>query len=503
MGYENAEACWSKLTPKRDKVLRRVEDYAALTIASVYRNDDYEPEDDDKSNDYQSLGAVAVNHLVNKLALAMFAPSRPFFRVTADLKTQQQLQAMQVPDDKIVDAMSAVERTAIEYLDQNAQRPHLYRMLRHVVVAGNVLLDLTGDSMRVMGLKYFCVKRTARGVIHKLVIKEEVLFDELEESIQAVLATRYKEGDNVCFYKYIDLKAGKYTETQWVGEINLGEKYESRYNKDALPYHVVTWDLDDSSDYAKSLVEEYCRDLTALSVLTKNLVEGAVVGMDVKWLLNPTSGSSATDFANARNGDVLAGIETDLTPVVAGNGQAIQVTQSVLSNVEQRVSRAFLLGSGVTRDAERVTAEEIRLQAQELETAYGGTYTTLAGNVQRPLALWLIKQSKVDIGQMKVTIVTGLEAMSRNGDLENLRLALGDLAQFSALPPELQARINFPALAAFVGAGRGVDMKKFLISEEEFQAKMQQQQQARVAEATQTAAGEAGAQAAAQQGSMQ
>jgi hypothetical protein len=432
----------------------------------------------------------------------MFAPSRPFFRVTADLKTQQTLQSMQVPDDKIVDAMASVERTAVEYLDQNAQRPHLYRMLRHVVVAGNVLLDLTGGSMRVMGLKYFCVKRTARGVIHKLVIREEVLFDELEEDVQALLTKKYKEGDTVQFYKYISLKAGKYTETQWVGELNLGEKYESRYNQDALPYHVVTWDLDDSADYAKGLVEEYSRDLTALSVMSKGVVEGALVGLDVKWLLNPTSMATADQFANAKNGDVLPGIETDMTPVAANNGSAVQVSDAILTRIEQRVSRAFLLGSGVTRDAERVTAEEIRLQAQELETAYGGTYTTLASNVQRPLALWLIKQSKIDIGQMKVTIVTGLEAMSRNGDLENLRLALGDLAQFSTLPPELQARINFPALAAFVGAGRGVDLKKFLLSEEEFQAKMQQQQQARVAEATQTAAGEAGAQAAAQQGTM-
>ena len=52
--------------------------------------------------------------------------------------------------------------------------------------------------------------------------------------------------------------------------------------------------------------------------------------------------------------------------------------------------------------------------------------------------------------QIEVTIVTGLDALSRNGDLENFRLAISDLAQIATLPETLQARMKFDEIKAFV-----------------------------------------------------
>jgi hypothetical protein len=75
-----------------------------------------------------------------------------------------------------------------------------------------------------------------------------------------------------------------------------------------------------------------------------------------------------------------------------------------------------------------------------------------------------------------------------------------DLAQVSALPPEFQGRIKFSAIANYVGAGRGVDLNPFIKSDEEYAAYLQQAQEARVAEANATAAGDATAKAVAQQG---
>lgn len=496
---KTASVLWSELKSKHDRVLDRVEDYAALTIASVYRDDDYAPEDEDGTNDYQSLGAIGVNHLVNKLALAMFAPSRPFFKLGADQRTEADMAKLRVPNSDIVSSLAAVERRAVKRMDTMAQRPLIYRLLRHVVVAGNVLMDLTNkDSMRVIGLKYFAVKRTRRGAIHTLVIKENILFEELEDDIRAQVRNK-KEGDHVDYYVVCRLSGGKYNVDQWVENTKLGPEFSSVYNRDGLPYHVVVWDLDDSADYAKGLVEEYSRDLAALSVMSRSVTEGAIIAMEVKWMLNPNSGTRTEQLSSSKNGDVLSGLADDLAAITAGNGQAVQIAGMHLERIEQRVSRAFLLHSGVTRDAERVTAEEIRLQAQELETAYGGTYTTLSANVQRPIAQWLLSGlGDGALNGLEVQIVTGLEAISRNGDLENLRQAMGDLALFTNLPPELQQRIKFKELAAYVGAGRGVDLTQFLKSEEEYQADIQAAQEARVAEATATATGEAQASAQAQ-----
>ena len=58
----------------------------------------------------------------------------------------------------------------------------------------------------------------------------------------------------------------------------------------------------------------------------------------------------------------------------------------------RRLGAAFLLNTAVTRDAERVTAQEIRMQAQELESSLGGVYSRLANELQLPLAKRLLQE---------------------------------------------------------------------------------------------------------------
>lgn len=124
-------------------------------------------------------------------------------------------------------------------------------------------------------------------------------------------------------------------------------------------------------------------------------------------------------------------------------------------------------------------------------------YSSLAQTIQQPIADWLLKEvggAGIAGLDLDVAVITGLDALSRNGDLENLRAALGDLAMVTSVPPDLLARLRIDALAKFVGNGRGIDLAPFLLSDQEAQAMQQQQQQARVAEASATATGEAVAQ---------
>lgn len=63
------------------------------------------------------------------------------------------------------------------------------------------------------------------------------------------------------------------------------------------------------------------------------------------------------------------------------------------------MSFAFLLNSAVQRQGERVTAEEIRYVAGELEDTLGGVYSILAQELQLPLAKRLLNQQQA-IGAM-------------------------------------------------------------------------------------------------------
>lgn len=500
---DSASRCWTHLHGIKQPAMHRYERYAQLTIPKICLPDGYLPESTDETHDYQSIGAQGVNHLTNKAMLALFAPSRPFFRLQAGKKTQNELAAAGTTDDDLAPVLAKTEREAVKLLDSRGQRPKLYTCLRHLIIVGNVLLVLGKDELRVMGIRYFCVKRDSLGRVYTLIIKECLRFDELEQNVKAVLPNKYQPDTKVDHYKLIQRNAdGDYEMTQWVDENKLPTAFDGKWPEDKLPYRVLTWDLADESDYGTGLVEEYAGDLEALSTLSESVVDGAVLGCELRYLVNPTGPTDADDFANSVSGDAIAGKKEDIDTVQGTTSAAIQVADAVLQRYEKRVSMGFLMQSGVTRDAERVTAEEIRLTAQQLETSFGGVYSTLALSIQKPIATWLLdaNDTSVEGTDINIAIVTGLDALSRNGDLENLRQALSDLANATALPEPLLARIKFDRLAQFVGDGRGVDLRPFLKSDAEYQQEQIALQKARVAEAAATSVGEAQGQATVEQG---
>jgi hypothetical protein len=162
---------------------------------------------------------------------------------------------------------------------------------------------------------------------------------------------------------------------------------------------------------------------------------------------------------------------------------------------------AFLLGTAVTRDAERVTAEEIRMQAVELETALGGVYSRLAVDLQLPLVRWLLSAVNVDIAgtQLTPTITTGLAALSRASDAQQLTMFLQDAAAIATMPEGVQARLNLNEVLSTLAAARGISAKKYVRDEAEVQAEMAQDRQQIADQEAQHAAIKAGAQAAARQ----
>lgn len=496
---ETAEALWSRLNATKSSVITRAERYAELTVRKLLLADGRNKEAEGLAHDYQSLGAQAVNHLTNKLMLAMFRPSAPFFRLQAARKARQSIDPATLA--ALQPQLSNVEREAMRELDGKAQRPKLYAIMRHLIVIGNVLMLRSKDTLRVMSLKYYCVKRTLDGRVHTLITCENISFDELAFDVQAAAAAAnaHKEGeDKVNYYQVVRLQAdGGYITEQWVNSLHLDPaKFDGKYTAETLPFHALTWDLADEHDYGTSLVEDSHGDFEALSALAESVVDGSVIGTELRWLIDPTATLTAKDVNESKNGDALPGRKDDMVPMNGGNPQAVQQALSGMQAWEQRLARSFLLLSAVTRDAERVTAEEVRLTALELETALGGVYSSLSAQIQAPIARWLLDaiDMSIDGADIELQVITGLDALSRSGDLEALRLALGDLAAISQLPESLQGRINFQAIAGYIGAGRGIDLLPFLKSEAQYQQEQTELRAAQVAQETATAAGQAAAQ---------
>lgn len=490
---------WSELDAMRGPMMTRIERYAALTIPSILFPEGFTQYNTEQGTDYQSLGAMGVNHVNNKLLLALAPPSRPSFRLepTADFK--KQLLASGVQEADLVRDLAVAERTATKRFDGLGQRPKLYQMGRHLIVTGNVLVIFGEKNLRVMGLRYWCVKRDVMGRIRTLVIKESVCFDELDPEVQTTLGEKYasKGSGKVELYKIIERQPnGDYTLRTWVDDVKLPEAFDGKWAEADCPYRVMTWNLADEDDYGVGLIEELIGDLEAVSTLSENVNDSSILATEVRWAVNPSSGTTATEFAESQNGDAIAARKEDVAPITAGNLSAVQAADGILARKEQRLARAFLLASAMTRDAERVTAEEIRATARELETAYGGVYSSLAVQFQKPLADWLLKEADLSIKgtQFEVTIITGLEALSRGADLDNFAAAIQYMVGFENLPDSFKQTFDPRKVAAYVGAGTGCDLTALMLSESEIAQQQENQAAARVAESTATAAGEAAAQ---------
>lgn len=491
--YHSASELWTACHGLRSGMLTRIERYAALTIRKVCYPDNFDVISTDDTHDYQSVGAQAVNHLCNKLMLAMFAPSRPFAKLKAGKRAAAQANKMRLTDVQLNAILAAGERQAVAELDNRGQRPKLFQVMRHLVVAGNCLLVLDKRGMRVIGLKNYVVKRNIWGEVMHIVIREQLNFDELDKSIVQLYRRNYQDNTKVNFYKWIKREDnGSYTMTQWLDEKRLPKEYNGRWPADRMPYVILTWDLADESDYGTGLVEEYAGDFESLSVLAEATVDGAVLGTEYRWMVNPTGQTSVEDLNNSENGDALPGLPTDVAPTQGGNPQAITISSAEADKFEKRIARGFLMGSAVIRDAERVTTEEVRLTANELETAYGSVYSSLAGILQKPVARWLFDAIELDIkaADFDLTIVTGLDALSRGGDLDNFRLAMGDMASVTSVPPALADRMKWDEVGSFVGQGRGVDLSKFIMTDAEYAQVQQSRQAQQVTTDVATAAGQ-------------
>lgn len=508
----NASGEWMRLKGRRHGLEKRWEQYAGFTLPRLFTDENWNEDTDELAHDWQAVGAQAVNHLTNKVMLALFAPSRPFMRLEADGTWLAEVSGQGVDPSLIEAALAQAELDAVKAMDSiPGARSKLYLVISNLIVLGNVCMHLPKDKgtpPRIFNIAQYVVRRTGTGAIKQAIIKECLRFDELDPKVQKAVAasgegSRYQPDTKVEHFRQIVRNdKGGYELWQYVDKCKLPDEFRGAWpDEESLEYRFLTWNLKDGNHYGTGLVEDYRADFAGLSALSEAQIKGAVLASEFRWLVNPAGMTKVEDFENSENGGALPGQEGDISLVANSKPGDLQVVGSVVQDYIQRIGRGFLLGSAVTRNAERVTAEEIRMQAQELETSFGGTYSSIAVGIQLPMARWLLRNVNLDVKgtKLKITIVTGLDALSRSGDLDALRAALADLANLGQIK-QLVPEINSRAVTQAILAGHGLPASKYLRSEEEVQAEQQAQQQAAINAQTASEAVTAGVQAGIEQG---
>lgn len=479
---------YHKLERGRKEVLDRAERAAKVTIPHICPPDGH-TENSSLPDPYQGLGARAVNTLSAKIQLALFPPNTAFFKVSLDELTQAAMQSADGSELAEANALLALYETiAIQKLEQTKIRAVAAMCLKHLIVTGNgcIRVDKEG-GFKFYSLKHFVVERDPEGDVMFGIIKEEVSPETLSEEVrEAVLSPAQKQQYQHSAWEPVELftamtrVGNKYKVWQEINDTVLPGS-EGTYDVTAPLFLFLRWTAVTGEHYGRGMVDEYYGDFKALDDLSRDLLDASAAAAKVIFLLDPNSFINDRKLAEAKSGDILKGRREDVSTVGLDKLQDFQVTLERMRDIRREITDAFLMHSSVQRNAERVTAEEIRFMAQELEDALGGVYSILAQELQLPLANRWLKiltdqnlLPKLPKDGVNLTITTGLDALGRGHEIARID---GMLRQAGELlgPEALQQWINPKALLDRLAAGWGVPQADF-INDPESVAQAQQQQ---------------------------
>lgn len=452
---------------KREEVLTRAARYAAWTLPNIFPEDNL-TESDEMQNDYQSVGAQAVTHLSNKIMMALFQPSRPFFRIQLTKEQRQEVIESGQSEAQIEEALSGAERAAMRELEKINARVTLNDVVQHLIVVGNGLLYIPeNENVQNYSLRDYCVSRDLSGKVLRIITRDTKAVSNLPDDLAAIaMANGYYEKDELSIYTgIVRIDKTRFMVWQELENLCYCHKQEGYYKEDSLPWIPLTWNLVRGKDYGTGLVENYAGDFYTISTLAESILDFTTLITDVKNLVDPAGMTDVRELTQSPSGAYVHGREEDIFVHAPQVNNVSDFLTKQFETVARRIGAAFLLNTAVTRDAERVTAEEIRMQAQELEASLGGVYSRLASELQRPLASRLLRKLNPFLGTVEPVVVTGLESLSRNSELDQLRYFFQDLLALADVPEQVAARIDYGNLIATLGAGHGVDYKKFLKDE--------------------------------------
>lgn len=499
-----ARSLYEQLSTTRNNFLRRAEKAAALTIPMlVPRNGEIRVGSiKDFPTPRQGVGARGVNHLASRILLTLLPPQAPFFKFDLDAFGRSALSQGSPEIAAEVEAtLRRMEDAIHRAVNIEAIRVPSSEICKHLIVAGNVCQYFPAKGgMAYYPLSQYVVVRDAEGdEIIDFVLKEYIDKRALPEDVKKLVeekqstATTGGRIDSATSTSddYVEL----YTRQYRVNE-KLYKKYqevcgviipgtEGTFKPSEVPYRPLRWTKVQGEAYGRGMIEEYLGDLVALEGLSQALVEGALAAARVVGLVLPNSQTRAQDLNDAKNGEFVLGRKEDISFLQLEKFADFRTASEVAARIEKRLEQSFLLNSSIIRDAERVTAEEVRFAAQELETTLGGVYTVLAHEFQLPLVNSILArlQKKGEIPEfpegvresIKPVIVTGVDALGRNAELDRLRAAVAVLA--GIIGPEATAQtLKHGPLTTYIFTNAGVKAEGLIKTDQEMQAEQKQAQ---------------------------
>ena len=492
---------YNQLATDRRQFLDKAVECSQLTLPYLIQDDtSSRPRHETLAIPWQSVGAKCCVALAAKLMLSILPPQTSFFK-------------LQVRDDKLGEeipqearseldlSFSKMERMVMDYIAASNDRVVIHQALKHLIVGGNALLFMGKDGIKNYPLTRYVVNRDGNGNVLEIVTKElinkDVLGFDLPVPVPNTGIDESQGGatDDVEVYTYVKLDNGRWVWHQEVLDQIIPET-RSTAPKNASPWLVLTFNEVDGEQYGRGRVEEFLGDLKSLEGLSQALVEGAAAASKVIFLVSPSSTTKPATIAKAANGAIVQGRKDDVEVIQVGKTADFSTAANVAQTIEKRLLEAFLVMN--VRNAERVTAEEVRLTQLELEQQLGGIFSLLTVSFLIPYlsrTLLVLQRSnelpKLPKDIVRPKIVAGVNALGRGQDRESLSMFITTIAQTLG-PQALLSYINPEEAIKRLAAAQGIDVLNLVKTQEQMdqdkqEAEQTQQQQTLLEQAGQLA----------------
>lgn len=411
----------------------------------------------------------------------------------------------------IKNTVNAFDAEIMDRLSASNFRAELGAVSLALVIVGDSLLEsLPNGQFRTHRLDDYVVVRKEDGSIYELIIRQWVDPCTLPEEQQKYTGSgQVKNG--------IRRLEPKYTHVVWNDDANEYKvKYEFRDHditdkKDAsyktLPFFALKTGTPASSNYGYSLIQLLKGDIRTLMALTLSLIEGAAANAEFRLCVRPGGATNLNHMAGSTNGQWVSANPDDLHVLQLGSPVQLNVTAQMVQALEQSILQALLYNLAYVPDnRERVTATEIQATTQALESGLTGILASITQDLHVPLVKRMadiitrdavvsmsIKTLAGEVvkGSAPLKLKSGIEALHK--EIAAMRLLQG-VSTLIRLPEPAWSSVNWRAVTFDLMSGYGFDGSRYLISEEELQARQQAEANMRVQEQTATAVGTAAAQ---------
>ena len=481
-----AKSRYDRLSSNRSQFLNSARQAADLTLPYLIREDELTSKTNLRlPQPWQSTGAKGVVTLASKLMLALLPPQTSFFKLQVnDINLPQEL-GPEIRSELDL-SMAKIERTIMESIAESGDRVVVHQALKHLVVAGNALVFMSKEGLKLYPLNRYVVDRDGNGNVIEIVTKETVskklvknFYPDLMKP--GVVDDTTMPDDECIIYTHVTRDNNRWVWHQEMFDEVL-PKSQGKSPIDANPWLVLRFNHVDGEVYGRGRVEEFLGDLKSLEALSQAIVEGSAAAAKVVFTVAPSSTTKPQTLAKAGNGAIIQGRPDDIGVVQVGKTADFQTAYQMIGSLTQRLNEAFLILN--VRNSERTTAEEVRMTQLELEQQLGGLFSLLTVEFLIPYLnrKLNVAQKTGEIprlpkgGIIRPTIVAGINALGRGQDRESLGQFLTVIAQTMG-PEAIGQFINPDEVIKRLAAASGIDVLNLVKSMDELQAEQQQAMQ--------------------------